>query len=305
MSKFFLVLLIGVYITITSYGVICVLKMWGAPVSRLLTLMLMAGWASCCMLSVLFRPGIVRASLQVRKLVIQEEQILEPHFREVLQRAKTERKFTLLIEEELFCNAFASGHSTIVLSRGLLQEIGPEQLKGVLAHELGHLLSGESLALSVLATAESPFKAINAVLYKVWNALVLRLFSYALRCSLLGKTTIAAFSAGLIFWMNAKHLLSTVLATALFLWALPWIDRLVNYFFSMISRFIEYKQDRYAFSLGYGTGLRYFLNSIALDNPQSVSALDIMMGGTHPVIHNRIRRLERLEGLRLKRSRRL
>jgi len=50
--------------------------------------------------------------------------------------------------------------------------------------------------------------------------------------------------------------------------------------------------------LGYGTALRQALLTLAVNEPQVVSLYEILMRGSHPVIYNRIRRLEELEGVR-------
>ena len=62
----------------------------------------------------------------------------------------------------------------------------------------------------------------------------------------------------------------------------------------MLARFAEYRQDAFAFRLGYGDGLRKVLELLAAGEEAAVSRYYIVMHSTHPVIFNRIRRLEKM-----------
>jgi Zn-dependent protease with chaperone function len=65
------------------------------------------------------------------------------------------------------------------------------------------------------------------------------------------------------------------------------------------SRYTEYRQDAFAHQLGSGLELKQVLKKI-LDTspPQRVDQYSTIIRTTHPIIHNRIRRLEKLSGLR-------
>src|ERR1700683_2673244 len=141
MSKYFQVLLVAVYMLLTSYSLIALLKFWGLPISHHLTVGLLSGWAAYCFSAAYFWTGISLAHRHVRRPVKAEEDKLNSCFQEVLGQAGGVKKFQLLIEEEMGCNAFAIGHRTIAVSRGALDKMAPEELKAILAHELGHLQS--------------------------------------------------------------------------------------------------------------------------------------------------------------------
>jgi heat shock protein HtpX len=53
-------------------------------------------------------------------------------------------------------NAFATGrdpeHSAVAVTRGLLQSCDPEELAGVIAHELGHIKHRDTLIMTITAT---------------------------------------------------------------------------------------------------------------------------------------------------------
>jgi Zn-dependent protease with chaperone function len=93
-------------------------------------------------------------------------------------------------------------------------------------------------------------------------------------------------------------LLMPVIAMALFLLTFSLLDRLFRWLRLVLSRQCEYRQDAYAHRLGYGRGLRDALKKLAQYGREQVNAYFILMNGTRPVIYQRIRRLEKLEGMR-------
>lgn len=56
-------------------------------------------------------------------------------------------------------NAFATGrdpkHGVVVVTQGLLDRLNPQEVKGVLAHELGHILNRDTLISAVVAVMAS------------------------------------------------------------------------------------------------------------------------------------------------------
>jgi Zn-dependent protease with chaperone function len=102
---------------------------------------------------------------------------------------------------------------------------------------------------------------------------------------------------GVLFYWN-PHSVFPLLATFLFALACRQINRPFLFLWRIISRYREYRQDAYACRFGYGTGLRQALFKLTMNGPQVVSLYQILMRGDHPVIYNRIRRLEELEGIR-------
>jgi Zn-dependent protease with chaperone function len=111
---------------------------------------------------------------------------------------------------------------------------------------------------------------------------------------IVGLVLIASF----VLFLFKPMLLMPVIALILFL-VLSWLlDRLFRWLRLVLSRQSEYRQDAYAHRLGYGAGLRDALKKIAQYGREHVNAYFILMNGTHPVIYNRIRKLEALEGMR-------
>jgi Zn-dependent protease with chaperone function len=94
--------------------------------------------------------------------------------------------------------------------------------------------------------------------------------------------------------LNRAHLLMGVAATLLFVFFFMVLNRVFRFFALMLGRLAEYRQDAFAFRLGYGDGLRKVLELLAAGEEVGVSRYYIVMHSTHPVIFNRIRRLEKM-----------
>ncbi|GAU07766.1 zinc metalloprotease HtpX [Desulfoplanes formicivorans] len=74
---------------------------------------------------------------------------------ELAQRAGLPKPRVVLVPENT-PNAFATGrdpkHAVVAVTQGLLQTLSPEEIKGVLAHEMGHVKNRDILIQSVAAT---------------------------------------------------------------------------------------------------------------------------------------------------------
>lgn len=74
----------------------------------------------------------------------------------------------LYISPEIQPNAFATGrdpkHSAVVVTQGLVQVLGKEELKGVLAHELSHVRNRDILIATVASVVASIITAVSSVL---------------------------------------------------------------------------------------------------------------------------------------------
>ncbi|WP_431211586.1 M48 family metalloprotease [Puia sp. P3] len=73
------------------------------------------------------------------------------------------------------------------------------------------------------------------------------------------------------------------------------LNRIFRLFDLLLSRLTEYRQDAFAHRLGFGRELRDALERLALQREQPVSPYFIVFRSTHPILYNRIRRLEQLE----------
>jgi heat shock protein HtpX len=212
----------------------------------------------------------------------------------------------LLIEEEMAPGAFAAGHHTIVVSRGLLEQTTEDELKGVLAHELGHLVSRDTVIASAFIMAGWLPGIIIYICRLAGSFLQTGFFISGKVKTSFGLLKIGRFSllTGILFLLltgyllHRVHLLQAVVPVVAFALLFSILNAVFRLFYSWVSRFNEYRQDAYAHRLGFGAGLRQALYKLAANDVQPVNPFVIVPDGHHPVIYNRIRRLEKLEGLR-------
>lgn len=165
-------------------------------------------------------------------------------------------------------NAFALGHRTVVVTRGILG-VPADLLKGVLAHELGHIAHGDSdlkLGISVANGLISIFMTI---------------------VSIIANVIISITEDGEITNVIALvvHIIFNVIILLLFrLWCLIGVLLL-----NAVSRKEEYMADNYAKELGYDEGLAEFLYALDGNAPET-SILSVMFQ-THPDTLDRIANL--------------
>ena len=92
---------------------------------------------------------------------------LEAIVQELAQRAEVPTPRLYLIPSEQ-PNAFATGrnpqHAAVAVTQGLLQQLPPDQLKGVLAHEFAHINNRDLLVSSIAAMVAGSISAIANVL---------------------------------------------------------------------------------------------------------------------------------------------
>lgn len=167
-------------------------------------------------------------------------------------------------------NAFALGHRTIVVTRGIM-DIHPEFLKGVLAHEFGHIANGDSdlkLGINVSNCILSIFMFLVSI---IANGIIA--ICYAINSSV---TNII----GLVF-----NFIFNILILGVFkLWSLLGVV-LINW----ASRRDEYCADSFADKAGYGEQLAQFL--YALDGNAPKTNKFSLMFQTHPDTVDRLENL--------------
>jgi len=165
-----------------------------------------------------------------------------------------------------------------------MDELTDDELKGVLAHELGHLISRDLIVSWAFRTAGDLPGLVRRILFFVRR--------FTLRMIVLLAMIL------FILFLFKTRLVMPVIAVMLFLAIFSLLDRMFNWLQLALSRQCEYRQDAYAHRLGFGAGLRNALKKFSRMGQQPVNVRFILMHGTHPVIYDRIRRLEKLEGMR-------
>jgi Zn-dependent protease with chaperone function len=252
----------------------------------------MTGWALFCFSSIhTLAPLNLFFYGHIRLPVLEEGKRLRDCLADVLKNAGCQKKFGLRISESDAPEAFACGGNVIAISKPLMNELTDDELKGILAHELGHLVSGDLLISRAFVTAGLLPEAV----YRLVCLISMILKKLALFMLLIALALLAVF---LFLFFFKPLLLMPVIAAGLFLITFSVLNRLFHWLLLALSRQCEYRQDAYAHKLGHGAGLRDALKKLAKMERQRVNIYYTLMYSTRPVIYNRIRRLEVLEGMR-------
>jgi len=197
-----------------------------------------------------------------------EKERLLPLFKEVYTKAahadaNLSKEIKLYIKEDMTINAFAFGKSTLVLTRGSLELLNDECLKGFIAHELGHFSHGDTRA-ELLSTVSNFF--LSYIMTKLAD-----------RKSRYENEDKGGFGK----WINDifYHLFNA-------------ISSIGELFLKRTSRRNEYLADSFALKSGFGEDLTKVLieiYSMSISRPQSVKE---QLKSSHPDITLRIERLE-------------
>jgi Zn-dependent protease with chaperone function len=302
MSKYFQIVIVLFYVLLTIFAFQTVLVSSGLRYPLYIQWLVVLGWVFCCFGSAYVRAGIsMFLHSRFRKPLLAEEQRLYPALEELLEKADSGRRITVWIDESREMNAYATGYHTIAISRPLMERLSPGELRGVLAHELGHLLSGDTAVAAAFATAGMLPQAVYGV-YRVGAVIVRRAFLTAAtvqtirgairvnRVNILGGAIVLLV---LGYLLNRVHLLKAVIPITLFVLLFAVLNRIFSFLALLLSRLAEYRQDAFAYRLGYGEGLRRALVKLAGSGEPVVNRYFIVFHSTHPVIFNRIRRLEK------------
>lgn len=215
---------------------------------------------------------------KVRPLSTKEEKVyLLPIFEEVYENAKEKdqklnNNIKLYIIDNMYVNSFAIGRKTIAVTKGAVQTFSQDELKGVIAHEFGHLSNGDTKALLLSTIGNGIFSVLIFVL-KIIMLITEVVFSLT-RIPFLDVFAVLArflFDIGVIIFSYVSEILLSVNSRQNELWA-----------------------DKFAFEIGYGEELvssLYILQKISL--PNNLKLLD-RLRASHP---NTAKRIEQLENL--------
>jgi len=163
-------------------------------------------------------------------------------------------------------NAYALGRKTVCITKGAMSFMSDEELKGIMAHELGHLSKKHSMALQLITVASFPFNMVVRLIHLLIDPLD----------------------------RNEKGILYGLLRVIKQVLLLPLT--VMEFFIKANSRANEYKADEYAYKLGYGEGLISALYKLSDMNGNDSGGLFSWLSDSHPHLYARIERLESLGG---------
>lgn len=236
-----------------------------------------------CLSSAFWLATIHLLRSNVRQPVFEEQVPLLSNFNIVCERCKEKRKFQLFILEDKSLLAYAFGVNKIVISRAMFEQLGDRELQAVMAHELGHLRSGDCLVQSFIKTAGWMPMSIEQVGMLCWKVF----------CKVLNKIHVLIFiGISIALFVYAINFVIVFAALILNVFLAKLLRMLFHYSWLAIMRFAEYRQDAFAASLGYADDLRTVLLKLVKDGAGNISKWHTWKHETHPIIYNRIRKLE-------------
>jgi Zn-dependent protease with chaperone function len=209
-----------------------------------------------------------------------ERAALEPLLAEVAGRASLGFRPRLFVWPVQGINACAVGLETVAVTPDLMR-CPEEMVKGVLAHELGHLKNGDTKILAIAyvmnAVGSLAAWAITAVVAAIGAV-------QALAGSLSRHEGQAFFNVGM------------GVGLALIAWWLRFVawalKQVLELSFRAVGRAQEYEADAFAARAGYRDGLLAFLRLIEAERPPR-TGLAAALYATHPSPRARIERLMR------------
>lgn len=213
----------------------------------------------------------------------EDKDYLLPIFEEVYEEVtdftpNINRYIRLYITDSMSVNAFAVGRKTITVTRGAIHAFSRDELKGILAHEFGHIANGDTKALLIKLVGNGFFSLIIFALRVIMNII-------QATTAILGKNNVV-----ILFYAVFAFIIRTVIDA--FIFALIFIGDVI---IALNSRYSEYLADEYAHLIGYGTDLKSALYLISKISIPRKATLTERLKASHPYTKARIERLEEYE----------
>jgi len=195
-----------------------------------------------------------------------EKERLIPLLKEVSSAyAKTDgestysRNVKLYIQESMTINAYAFGRETLVLTKGSIDLLSNEALKGLIAHEMAHFHHSDTGRALFAYVANLPLTILMKKLRQINDSL---------------ETGLIKFLFGFVFYLFVT------------------IEFLGDIIMMGHNREQEYEADKRASRWGFGeelAGALIQIYQVSMEKPKSIGE---MIKSTHPPITKRIERLE-------------
>lgn len=241
---------------------------------------------------------VLRLRLHCRKIKNKDHaQRIQPLFDEVYRAARSAAPsipghIHLYMQKSTQANAFAVGRRCVCITRGLLA-LPDEEIKGILAHEFGHLAHKDTdmnLAVSISGGMTNFFLVILWLAYLAEKIVqvCIQLFTVGFNSPAIeGPLTELVLAAVAIFVVRVLQSAWTALG---------------NLLLTATSRSREYKADAFSCKLGYARGLLGFFYRLPDAHRGGKNWLKrfgralLSLGATHPATWKRIANVRKLYG---------
>lgn len=179
-------------------------------------------------------------------------------------------KMKLYIVDSMSINAFSIGRNTIAITRGLMNTMNDEELEAVIAHEMSHIINGDTQVSMLITTASNAY---------IWTVLLISKALFLIETMTGGTSFVSKL---LSFVRNILEL------------ALKYVIMVFTILVASTSRREEYKADKVAFELGYGEGLLSALYKFYHIEMSGKKKLIDKLQETHPITAYRIEAIEKM-----------
>lgn len=232
-----------------------------------------------------FSDKIVLAMYRAKRVDYEDAPFLHQIVEELAQKAGIPKPAIYILPQEI-PNAFATGRSpkkgVVAVTEGILRLLSPEELKGVLAHEIGHIKNRDILIQTVAATIAGVVMFLANMVK--WAAL----FGFGRSDEEEGANPLAALLLALI---------APIAATLIQLAISRSREYLADETGAKLSGNPEYLARALEKLEAYSRGMRAEVNPATahmfIVNPLSGSSL-LNLFSTHPPIEERVRRLREM-----------
>lgn len=211
---------------------------------------------------------------------------IQPLFDDVYARAKSKNpelpdNIKLYMSDDETPNAFATGRHTVCFTEGLLV-LSDSDIKGILAHEFGHLAHKDTDTLLVMTTGNLIVSAIFTIWRFIFNAFAV-IFRFVVG---IASNSVGAVIASAI----TRIFIDFILVAIMNLWT-----KLGVLICLTSSRANEFLADQYAHELGLGRELANALT--VLDGAAKPKGLWATLNSSHPATPDRVNKLNGLLSL--------
>jgi Zn-dependent protease with chaperone function len=206
----------------------------------------------------------------------EERRHLEPLWQGVLLHTRMgRRRFVLAVADSDELNAFASGGNLVVVTTGAMHSLPAAELQGVMAHEIGHHIGMESVAVTLGYWLALPVVALARIGFFLQN--VARAATTEFGQSPLSRSVFRGvgwvltalawvFQAGIVAWQSIA---------------------------GVASRRAEFRADSRAVEFGFGPELAAAMRRTAFDEmPVNARTWGERLFGSHPPLRTRIAKVE-------------
>ena len=222
----------------------------------------------------------------------EQEERISRLFNEVLEKARKKNPdlspdIKIFINEDEEINAFAFGRKTVCITSALL-ECSDDEIKGVIAHELGHISNGDTDLLQVVNVA-NVYVTIYA--FAVW--LIMVFYKGAFKATTWVFSLIAGSIGEAIMAFLTRVFIDIALTALITVLTFAW-KALGNILIKESMRMNEFEADKFACSLGYAKPFITLLNKMRWeDNKKSKFQKAVAyMSTDHPSAESRLRKLK-------------